>query len=92
VLQRQGHLDRARLLHERALAIDEARLGPDHRDTAKNLTNLGTLLSEQGDLAAARAPAMNTPCGSVRLVPERALTVGSRQALAAVIADLENRR
>jgi Tetratricopeptide repeat len=32
----QGDLDAARTLHERALAIREARLGPDHPDTVRS--------------------------------------------------------
>ncbi len=44
----------ARPLFERALAIDEKVLGPDHPDTAGSLNNLGYLLRAQGDLAGAR--------------------------------------
>jgi tetratricopeptide (TPR) repeat protein len=44
----------ARLLHERALAIREARLGADHPDTAASLTNLALALHAQGDHDAAR--------------------------------------
>ena len=41
----------ARPYYERALAICEKALGPDHPDTAMSLNNLGALLNEQGDLA-----------------------------------------
>ena len=44
----------ARLLFERALAICENVLGPEHPDTATSLNNLARLLQAQGDLAAAR--------------------------------------
>jgi Tfp pilus assembly protein PilF len=44
----------ARQLHERALAIREKVLGPEHPDTAQSLNNLGVLLKEHGDLAGAR--------------------------------------
>jgi tetratricopeptide (TPR) repeat protein len=43
----------ARKLSERALAIREKVLGPDHPDTASSLNNLGYLLQAQGDLAGA---------------------------------------
>ena len=39
---------------ERALAIREKVLGPEHPDTAKSLNNLALLLQAQGELAAAR--------------------------------------
>jgi tetratricopeptide (TPR) repeat protein len=54
---RQGALGAyaaARPLHERALAIRERALGPDHPDTATSLNNFAGLLYVQGDLAAAR--------------------------------------
>ena len=54
---RQGALGAyasARPLFERALAIREKALGPDHPDTAASLNNLAVLLQAQGDLAAAR--------------------------------------
>ena len=44
----------ARPFYERALAIYEKTLGPDHPDTARSLNNLGFLLQAMGDLAAAR--------------------------------------
>jgi tetratricopeptide (TPR) repeat protein len=39
---------------ERALAIREQVLGPQHPDTAQSLNNLGALLYAQGDLAGAK--------------------------------------
>jgi len=41
--------------HERALAIREKALGPEHPETAESLNNLASLLKDQGDLAAARS-------------------------------------
>ncbi|MEZ4642022.1 MAG: tetratricopeptide repeat protein [Chloroflexota bacterium] len=48
-----GDLAAARPFCERALAIREKALGPDHPDTATSLNNLGSLLYAMGDLAAA---------------------------------------
>jgi tetratricopeptide (TPR) repeat protein len=45
----------ARPLYERALALREKALGPDHPATALSLNNLALLLQDQGDLAGARA-------------------------------------
>jgi tetratricopeptide (TPR) repeat protein len=93
MLQRQGDLDRARTLHERALAIYETHLGPDHPHTAKNLTNLGVVLHAQGELDAARAVYERTlSIRETRLGQGHDLTVQSRQALAAVIAELDRRQ
>jgi tetratricopeptide (TPR) repeat protein len=44
----------ARPLYERALAIHEQTLGPQHPATATSLNNLALLLQHQGDYAAAR--------------------------------------
>ena len=44
----------ARPLYERALAITEKALGPEHPNTARTLNNFGSLLYAQGDLAGAR--------------------------------------
>jgi tetratricopeptide (TPR) repeat protein len=44
----------ARPLYERALAIREKVLGPQHADTAGSLNELAGLLQDQGDLAGAR--------------------------------------
>jgi tetratricopeptide (TPR) repeat protein len=53
-LQHYGALAAARPYYERALAIREKVLGPDHPDTAVSLNNLGNLLQAMGKLAAAR--------------------------------------
>jgi tetratricopeptide (TPR) repeat protein len=44
----------AKPLLERALAIDEAACGPDHRDVARDLNNLAMILQDLGQLEAAR--------------------------------------
>jgi tetratricopeptide (TPR) repeat protein len=44
----------ARPLSERALAIWEKVLGPEHPNTSTSLNNLAALLKDQGDLAGAR--------------------------------------
>jgi tetratricopeptide (TPR) repeat protein len=50
----QGDFVAGRPLYERALAIREKVLGPEHPDTATILNNLALLLSLQGNFAAAR--------------------------------------
>ena len=54
MLHAQGDLAGARPLFERALAIHEKALGPEHPTTATTLNNFGRLLHAQGDLAGAR--------------------------------------
>jgi tetratricopeptide (TPR) repeat protein len=54
LLDRQGDYAAARPLYERALAINEQALGPQHPATAVSLNNLAGLLDRQGDYAAAR--------------------------------------
>ena len=43
----QGEYDEAKPLYERAIAIDEKALGPDHPGVATDLNNLAGLLSFQ---------------------------------------------
>jgi Flp pilus assembly protein TadD len=45
VLAAQGDLDGARPLFERALAIREARLGPDHPDTVRSREKLALVVA-----------------------------------------------
>ncbi len=54
ILYLLGEYTAARPLVERALAIWERTLGPDHPDTAESLDNLAWLLKAQGEYAAAR--------------------------------------
>jgi tetratricopeptide (TPR) repeat protein len=53
-LQVHARLAQARSLAERALAIDEAALGPDHPTVATRLNNLALILKGLGDPAQAR--------------------------------------
>jgi tetratricopeptide (TPR) repeat protein len=53
-LQARAEFGLAKPLFERALAINERVLGPDHPDLATSLNNLALLLRAQGELAAAR--------------------------------------
>jgi tetratricopeptide (TPR) repeat protein len=52
-LRTVGQYAEARPYYERALAIHEQVLGPEHPNTATSLNNLGVLLRAQGDLAGA---------------------------------------
>jgi hypothetical protein len=54
LLKDQGDLGGARPLLERALAIWEKVLGPEHPNVAAGLNNLALLLRDQGDLAGSR--------------------------------------
>ena len=54
VLQALGDLPGAREQLERALAISEAALGPDHPDVGIRRNNLGSVLQALGDLPGAR--------------------------------------
>jgi tetratricopeptide (TPR) repeat protein len=53
LLHRQGKFREAEPLYRRALAIDEAALGPDHLTVAKDLDDLATLLTDQDRFADA---------------------------------------
>ena len=44
----QGKYDEAKPLYDRAIAIGEKTLGPDHPDLAAKLNNLAVSLSDQG--------------------------------------------
>jgi tetratricopeptide (TPR) repeat protein len=54
-LHRRAELADACALYERALAIREARRGPNHPDTALGLNNLAEVLRDQSDLDRARS-------------------------------------
>ncbi len=49
-----GEPKAARSYYERALAIRESVLGPEHPDTARSLSSLGSLLQELGEPNTAR--------------------------------------
>ena len=55
VLKHRGELEEARLAHQRALAIREQILGPQHLKVASSLNNLGTVLKRMGEYKAAEA-------------------------------------
>ncbi len=52
--QVRGSFRSARELAERAVAISEARHGPEHPDVGRSLGNLGNALEQLGDLEGAR--------------------------------------
>jgi hypothetical protein len=80
----------ARHLHQRALAIFEARLGADHLTTARSLNNLAAVLSAQGDLDGARRLYERALLiREARLGADHSESAQSRQALATVMAELE---
>jgi tetratricopeptide (TPR) repeat protein len=73
-------------LYERALAIFERVLGPEHPTTALGLNNLALLLKEQGDYKGAqplyeRALAIREQV----LGPDHPTTVSTRNNLAALL-------
>jgi tetratricopeptide (TPR) repeat protein len=73
-------------LRERALAIYERTLGPEHPGTATYLNNLALLLKDQGDLAGARP--LYERALAIRekaLGPEHPWTALSLQSLAAML-------
>jgi hypothetical protein len=73
----------ARPLLERALAIREKVLGPEHPDTAGSLSNLAALLRSQGDVASARLLEERAlEIYEKALGPEHPHTVGVRDRLA----------
>jgi tetratricopeptide (TPR) repeat protein len=83
----QGDLAAAKQRLERALAIGETVLGPEHPDIATSLNNLGCLLSTQGDLARAKTLLVRALAIREKVFgPEHPYTVGTREALAAVVA------
>ena len=67
LLYSMGRYEEARPYLERALAIIEKQLGPDHPTTALSLKNLGELLSSMGRYEGAR------------LYYERALAINEKQ-------------
>jgi tetratricopeptide (TPR) repeat protein len=73
---------------ERALAIREKSLGPEHPDTATSLNNLAALLRDQGDLAGTR-PLLERALAIREKVlgPEHPDTATSLNNLAALLRD-----
>jgi tetratricopeptide (TPR) repeat protein len=88
-LRYSGDVRSARPWYERALAIRERVLGPDHPETALSLNNLAVMLWDLGELAAARhllkrAVAIN----EWLLGPDHPETVTSLYSLGVVLRDL----
>jgi tetratricopeptide (TPR) repeat protein len=85
----RAELARARQLFERALAIDQAQLGPTHPHTAACLTNLGNVLRDLGDLPAARDHQQRAlAIHEAQLGPDHPDVARSLNNLAAVLHDL----
>jgi tetratricopeptide (TPR) repeat protein len=83
-----GQYAEARPYYERALAIREQILGPEHPNTATSLNNLGDLLQAQGDLGGAR-PYLERAlaiCEQV-LGPEHPDTAGSLNNLGTLLQE-----
>ena len=76
----QSDLAVARLLCERALAIREKALGPEHPDTSISLTQLAEVLLNQGDPATAQ-PLLERALA----IEEKALALGPEHHRATVI-------
>ena len=64
----RGEPDQAQPLYERALAVYEAALGPEHAEVAHTLTDLAVLHLEQVRIGPSRPP-----CGAHAHRPGRAL-------------------
>jgi tetratricopeptide (TPR) repeat protein len=78
----------ARSLLERALAIRENVLGPEHLETAMSLNNLAVLLWDQGDLVGARPLYERTLAICERtLGPDHPHTARSLNNLAVLLGD-----
>ena len=81
-----GDLAGARPYYERALAIYEQALGPDHPDTARSLNNLAILCYHERQLAeAARLMRRALVIREAALGPNHPDTQSSRQSLAVII-------
>ena len=53
VLKGQGDLKQAKEYHERAFAIGQQTLGPQHPDVTSSYNNFAALLCDKGDLEKA---------------------------------------
>ena len=89
---RVGHRQ-ARTLFEHALAICEAARATTSPDTAHSLRHLATILRAQGDLNGARTLHKRAlAIRETRLDPNHPGMVRSQEALAAVVAALDNQQ
>jgi Flp pilus assembly protein TadD len=85
LLQAMGDLAGARPYYERALAIREAALGPDHPDTALSLNNLAILCYYEGKPEeAARLMRRALAIWEAKLGPGHPDTQNARRSLAAI--------
>lgn len=88
-LRFRAEYGKARPYYQRALAIREKALGPDHPDIASTLNNLAILAYYEGDYAAAvRLMRRALTISEQRLGPQHPNTVNSRQSLAVIEAKL----
>jgi tetratricopeptide (TPR) repeat protein len=79
----------SRAAFERALAIDETVLGPEHPQTGADLNNLGVTLRNLGDLAGARAMFERALSIDERVFgPEHPQTANDLNNLGLVLRDL----
>jgi tetratricopeptide (TPR) repeat protein len=95
-LQRRAAYSGARPLFERALAIHEKMLGPEHHSTALSLHNLAHMLRDEGDLAGAR-PLFERALAILETVlgrehPDTASSLASLAVLLRVQGDLAGAR
>jgi tetratricopeptide (TPR) repeat protein len=87
-VSRRADYPQAHKLHEQALRIREAHLGPDHPDTATSLRYLAITLSNTGDLTAARILLERAlVIFETRLGPDHPDTAHTLSNLAGVLAD-----
>ena len=93
LLQDLGDLAGARPCYERALAIREKVLGPEHPHTATSLNNLAVLCyHEEKFEEAARLMRRALTIRENALGPEHPDTQGSRQSLALIEKKLQEER
>ena len=89
LLQAEGELAAAKPLYERALAIWERTVGPDHPVTAQSVSNLGRLLQARGELHAARPLAERALVVREQVLgPDHFLTAMSLDNMARLLHDL----
>jgi hypothetical protein len=75
---------------ERALAIGEATLGPDHPDVAIRRNNLGSVLQDLGDLAGAKKQLERAlAIGEAALGPDHPTVATYRSNLSSVLRALQ---
>jgi tetratricopeptide (TPR) repeat protein len=87
-LQGRARYTEAHALRERALAILEARLGPDHPVTTDSLNNLAIVLADEGDLDRARTLLERAlHIREARLGKDHPTTADSLNNLATVLRD-----